>query len=108
MLIFILKMILLLILHFFSVLTLMAVVYLEKPECLVVWNSMPLSAFCGVLNLIFYQIYVFILYRIKEFRKEGYKVAFWVVNYVCLGMILLYFVIMPLIVDLTHKMRFGK
>ena len=39
-------------------------------------------------NIIFYQVYIYLNYRIKELRKLVYKVVYWVFNFVGLGVTL--------------------
>lgn len=36
-------------------------------------------------SIIFYQVYIYLTYRIGELRKKAYKIVYWVFNFVCLG-----------------------
>lgn len=80
---FIIKIILLFVIHLCSFLSLLAVMYLQEPEFLIVWTSKTRSLICAVLNILFCQVYVLILYKIKGFEKEEYRIIFRLLNFFC-------------------------
>lgn len=46
--------------------------------------SEPVYYICFFANIIFYQVYVYLNYKIGELKKFGYKIIYWVFDLVCL------------------------
>lgn len=94
---FIIKIILLLAIHLCSFLSLLAVMYLQEPEFLVVWTSTLRSVICAVLNILFCQVYILILYKIKGFEKEEYRITFRILNFGCFAFMMAQCVVLQIL-----------
>lgn len=80
--VFIVKIIILVALHFVWLLTSLASGYVCYPSCLDIGNTQVLLFVNLLMNIAFYQIYVYLTYYICKLRKKIYNIVYWSLNFV--------------------------
>ena len=80
--VFIVKIIILGVLHFVWLLTSLASGYVCYPSYLDIGDTQVLLFVNLLLNIAFYQIYVYLTYCICKLRKKIYNIIYWVLNFV--------------------------
>ena len=80
--VFIIKIIILGALHFVWLLTSLASGYVCYPSYIDIGNTQALLFFNLLLNIAFYQIYVYLTYYICKLRKKIYNIIYWTLNFV--------------------------
>lgn len=84
----VIKIILLFIIHLISFLSYLAVLYLREPDFLVVSNSTSRTVICTLLHIIICQVYVFILYKVSNFKAIQDKIIYRILNYLYLAVMI--------------------